>query len=305
MELRDKNGLTEQEFLNQYHQKDYPRPSLTADIAVFTVGERKNSYACRLPQLELKLLLVKRGGHPFLGCWALPGGFAEPGEDLEQTASRELEEETGVKNIPLTQMRLFSAPKRDPRSWVVSCAYLALVRQDSIQVKAGDDAQQAGWFSVSYRLVKERRLPSRESLRRERWFELALKHNQTKLNASVLEWTETGENGIKTGLTVQKQEGFAFDHAEIAARAVRELRQQTRYGFGAVQLMPKYFTLDQLQQYYEVILGRQLSKQTFRQAVAPAVEATSRFDRLPGQRTRRLYRRALDGLAVGYGDFED
>ena len=105
--LRDKNGLTEEEFLAAYRPKDYPRPSLTADIAVFSQEAG-----------ALQVLLVRRGGHPFLGKWALPGGFAQPGEAVTQTARRELEEETGLKGLRLTPVGLFSQPGRDPRMWV-------------------------------------------------------------------------------------------------------------------------------------------------------------------------------------------
>ena len=84
MELRDKNGLTEAEFLANYRPGDYPRPSVAADIVIFT---RKED--------TVRVLLVRRGGHPCLGQWALPGGFVEPGETVGHAAARELEEETG------------------------------------------------------------------------------------------------------------------------------------------------------------------------------------------------------------------
>lgn len=83
MEIRDKKGLTEQEFLDRYAEKNYPKPALTADLVVFS-----NDMDA--------VLLVKRGGHPFLGCWAFPGGFANADESVEQTALRELREETGI-----------------------------------------------------------------------------------------------------------------------------------------------------------------------------------------------------------------
>ena len=85
--LVDENGLTEEEFLSQYQPRDYERPSVTVDMLIFAVdksGENK------------RLLLIKRKNHPYLGCWALPGGFVEMKESLREAAARELEEETGV-----------------------------------------------------------------------------------------------------------------------------------------------------------------------------------------------------------------
>ena len=134
--LKDKNGLTEAEFLASYRQGDYPRPSLTADLVIFV----KNGEGVRL-------LMIRRGGHPYLGCWAVPGGFAEPGESIEETAARELEEETCLRGLPLVPVGLFSKPGRDPRGWVVSQAFVSVLSEAPAAV-AADDAAEVRWFSV-------------------------------------------------------------------------------------------------------------------------------------------------------------
>ena len=138
IELRDKRGLTESEAIERYRAKNYPKPALTADIAVFARGEG-----------GVKLLLIRRGGHPFLGCWALPGGFADAGETIERTAARELEEETGLKDLPLQLVGVYSAPGRDPRGWTVSVAYAVCVEEGQLQAVAGDDAAEAEWFDLA------------------------------------------------------------------------------------------------------------------------------------------------------------
>ena len=138
MELRDSKGLTEKEFLAAYAKKNYPRPYLTADIIL-------------LSEDRSRVLLVKRKGHPYLGKWALPGGFSEPEEALEETALREMREETGIEDLlpeDIHEIGIFSRPGRDPRGWVVTGAYMALVDPDKMKVKAGDDAADAGWFSI-------------------------------------------------------------------------------------------------------------------------------------------------------------
>lgn len=136
-ELRDRRGLTEAEAIERYRAKNYPKPALTADIAVFARGEA-----------GVKLLLIRRGGHPYLGCWALPGGFADQGETIERTAARELEEETGLKGLPLQLVGLYSAPGRDPRGWTVSAAYAVCVEEGLLKAVAGDDADEAVWFEL-------------------------------------------------------------------------------------------------------------------------------------------------------------
>ena len=98
-EIRDKNGLTEAEFLANYKVKDYPRPSLTADILVFNQFNG-----------NLQLLLIKRGGHPFINKWALPGGFVQQNERADQAAARELFEALKIKKI---YVRYFNKPRID------------------------------------------------------------------------------------------------------------------------------------------------------------------------------------------------
>ena len=133
---RDKNGLTEEEFLKNYNSDKYPKPSLTADICVIAHSDVK------------EILLIKRGGHPFIGKWALPGGFANKNETIEETASRELLEETGINNKTMKLIGVYSKPGRDPRGWVVSTAFLVDVDKSKIHPHAGDDAKEAQWFTI-------------------------------------------------------------------------------------------------------------------------------------------------------------
>jgi 8-oxo-dGTP diphosphatase len=114
---------------------EYERPAVSADIAVF-----------RRIEDELQILLILRKNPPYQGMWALPGGFMEIDESLEQTAIRELEEETGLKDIKLTQFRTFSQVDRDPRTRVVTIVFYGNVEPGKSDVKGGDDAAEARWF---------------------------------------------------------------------------------------------------------------------------------------------------------------
>lgn len=120
------------------YRYQYEHPAVTVDCAVFGLDEG-----------ELKLLLIQRGGEPFRGMWALPGGFVKMNETLEQSARRELREETGVGDLYLEQLRTYGDPGRDPRERVISVAYVALVNLYEHAVKADTDANEAAWFELS------------------------------------------------------------------------------------------------------------------------------------------------------------
>ncbi|MBO4514124.1 MAG: NUDIX hydrolase, partial [Lachnospiraceae bacterium] len=131
----------EKAFLENYDPDKYKKPSVTADVVTLTVDE----------QDQLCILLIKRGGYPYKGKWALPGGFMNTDEEsVTQAARRELYEETGVQDVSLRQLYTFSQPGRDPRMHVVSVAYTALVPKGSLKVRAGDDAWEAEVFRISY-----------------------------------------------------------------------------------------------------------------------------------------------------------
>ena len=132
MELRDQNGLTEAEFIRQYDPNRYEKPAVTVDMLIFTVNPEKDD--------SLELLMIERGGHPFLGKWAIPGGFVEMEESLEEAAARELKEETDLSDIYMEQLYTFGDVGRDPRMRVISVAYMALVAKVKwFTVKPGAD----------------------------------------------------------------------------------------------------------------------------------------------------------------------
>lgn len=115
----------------------YPRPAVTADCVVF-----------RLYGSTLQVLLIERRGEPYKGCWAFPGGFMNMDETIEQCALRELEEETGLHQVELEQLRAYSNPDRDPRDRVMTIAFIGQLSQENCEVVAGDDAAKAHWFAV-------------------------------------------------------------------------------------------------------------------------------------------------------------
>ena len=116
---------------------DWPRPMVTVDATVFTHSGGK-----------IKVLLIKRGNEPFKGKWAVPGGFVNMDEELEDAIVRELEEETGLTGVHLEQMHTFGTVGRDPRGRQITIVFMGIAKEEQTKVEAGDDAAEAKWFDT-------------------------------------------------------------------------------------------------------------------------------------------------------------
>ncbi|MCB9852211.1 MAG: NUDIX hydrolase [Phycisphaerales bacterium] len=184
------------------HTYDYPRPMVTVDCVVFGLDADR-----------LQVLLIRRKSDPFKDRWALPGGFVDMDEALEDAARRELTEETGLKDIFLEQLFTFGDPDRDPRGRSISVAYYGLVSMRRHTPEAASDASEVVWKDAT-------------SVRR-----------------------------------------LAFDHDTILNVALERLRAKVRYKPIGFELLPRKFTLSQLQKLYEVILERPLDKRNFRRKI--------------------------------------
>lgn len=180
-----------------------PKVHMTVDVVIFTLRE-----------WELQVLLVQRGVPPFKGQWALPGGFVLEDESVDAAARRELEEETGVRDVYLEQLYTFGDVGRDPRGRVITVAYFALLTTDTTPLVAGTDAGAARWIAA------------------------------------------------------RKHPPLAFDHEKILRYALERLENKLDYTTVGFKLLPKKFTLSQLQRVYETVLGRSLDKRNFRRKIA-------------------------------------
>ena len=228
--IRNKDGLTEEEFLAQYNPSDYERPSVTVDMMVL----------CMSKHLEnMKILLIQRGDHPFINQWALAGGFVDIKESTYQAACRELEEETGLKNIYLEQLYTMSQPDRDPRMRVITVSYIALINEQ--EVKAGDDAKNALWFDI-VKFTNSR---------------LILHNSDEDITIDYKLNKKYFKNGVITveGLVPEHFSGekLAADHVNISDVAFN--------------LLPKVFSIADLRRVYEIILGKELYKTNFKKHV--------------------------------------
>jgi 8-oxo-dGTP diphosphatase len=151
-----------------------PRPAVTVDVVIFTLQENAEERA-----RSLHVLLLKRRFPPFEDHWAIPGGFVKLDEPLDEAARRELEEETGLRDVYLEQLYTFGAPDRDPRTRVISVAYFALVRADQQTIRVSDESLEVRWFAVD-------RLPQPLAFDHDRILAVALDRLRSKLEYTTL-----------------------------------------------------------------------------------------------------------------------
>ncbi|OXM85331.1 NUDIX hydrolase [Paenibacillus rigui] len=290
MELRDRSGLTEKEFLQSYDVSLYERPSVTVDMLIFTVTDKEQDNYRKLPEKALQLLLIKRGEHPYLGQWALPGGFVAMHESIEEAAQRELKSETNIDSIYMEQLFTWGDVGRDPRTRVISCSYMALVDRTAMDVKAGDDADEARWFEVTYDLFQEKRTNFDDGFEYEKLMKIALKGELELLTATIKIVETLKGRSTKMITEIVECKGIAFDHAQIIEYAIRRLQNKIEYTDIVFNLMPPLFTLSELQQVYEVILGKELLAAAFRRKIANMVVETNEYTKDAGHRPSKLYR---------------
>lgn len=140
---KNKEGQDLREFLDSYDPFIYRNPSVTVDTLVFTYIIEEN-----IKKIN-KVLMIKRANHPGIGWWALPGGFVEYRENLEDAARRELKEETGIDDLSIVQLGFYGDYDRDPRTRIITAAYIAFVEEGRLRAVAADDAADAVWFEIS------------------------------------------------------------------------------------------------------------------------------------------------------------
>lgn len=203
----------------------------------------------------LKALLVKRQEHPDRGKWSLPGGFVRIPESLEESAVRVLSTKTGLQGIFLEQLYTFGAPERDPRTRVITVAYYALVDSGKL-----------------WRIVQL----------------------EEHIQLATLRVPWTGETGgpVDAVDAAGKRLAVAFDHARILGTAVGRLRGKLNYAPIGFELLPRLFTLLELQTIHETILGRPLNKDSFRRRMLASglIAPTGQRETDVGHRPAELYR---------------
>ncbi len=223
---RNRAGQTLEEFLEGYDPYKYRTPSCTADAVIFSCAEPLTR------ELRgIRLLLVKRSNHPSIGYWALPGGFVDMEENLEESAKRELLEETGISGLPMEQIASYGNYDRDPRTRVITTAYMALVQGQELKARAGDDAADAVWCELELEKIADGGTADWEAKPEQETeittYRLSVKNQEKGLDTCALVERRRRPGLIREeSFTVKDCGLIAVDHAAIIVQALTILQER-------------------------------------------------------------------------------
>ena len=268
MEILNEKGQSESEFLAAYDDSMYRKANNTVDMLLFTVRDG-----------VLQLLLIKRRNHPWIGRWALPGGFVEYDEDLDTAVLRELKEETNVSDAAyFRQLYTLGKVDRDPRSRTISTAYLSLSPEENLRdVRGGYDAREAAWFTVEKKTV--------ELKENERVSLLTLK-GEVEISYEITETVQG--NYIKRSSRLMSEDELAADHIKPVNMAVDQLRSNAVSSGLLFNLLPEKFTLKEVQTAYEAVSGLKVDTPNFRRSIVSRLTATGEYRK--NRKAAMLYR---------------
>lgn len=266
---------SEKEFLENYNKDEFEQLSMTADILVVSVSDQMKINYRKNNQKRMSVLLVKRENYPFKDKWCLPGGFLDPKKELlEDCAKRVLKKETNLSNIYLEQLYTYDAIDRDPRMRVVSTSYVALIDKNLLTEKM---LENASWFDVIL-------LEEKGSL-----VDVILDNGEEQITFQIKK-QKREKTTDRYQFSITKNKSLAFDHPMVILAGIERIRNKINYTDIVFNMMPKYFTLGELQQVYEVILNKKLLDPAFRRIIANKVEKTEKMKTGEGHRPSVLYK---------------
>ena len=269
-----KEYATEEEFLKDYDPSIYPRFAIATDIIVFGISSVDHSEYRKLDSKKMSLLLIKRDDYPYKGKWCLPGGFVYIDEDLDDSPKRVLKNETGLDNIYLEQLYTFGSVNRDPRMRVISSSYMALIDKDVVDESLKNESS---WFDiVDIKYEKDK---------------IKVKLSNGEENLSFVVGRKISEHTTdRYKFNIIENNDLSFDNPLVIVSGIERLKNKLLYTDIVFNMMPKLFTLGELQKVYELILGKKLLDPAFRRMIKDKVEETEEYKTGEGHRPSKLFK---------------
>lgn len=261
---------SDEEFLKNYNSDDYEKMSITTDITLFSISDKKQENYRKKAAKSFSVLLVKRSTPPFINRYCIPGGFLSLDEKLLDCAKRVLFIEANLENIYLNQIHTFSDIDRDIRGRVLSVSYLGLIDKNLIESSL---KEQASFFDLT--LTED-----------QQYITLSFSNEKDSFSCKLLR--EVDIYGIISYKEIENSY-IAFDNLKMLMHSIDYLKQNLSHNDFVFHMLPKYFTLKELQLVYETILGRKLIDSVFRRTIKDNVIPTDMVKNDGGHRPSVLY----------------
>lgn len=270
-EYREVNYTSDEEFLKNYSSDDYEKMSITTDITLFSVSDIVTNNYRKKNGKSFSILLVERQSAPFMNRFCIPGGFLSLDEKLLDAAKRILFTEANIEDVYLNQFHTFSDIDRDSRGRVLSVSFLGLIDKNTILKRL---KPKASFFDLTF-------------TEEEDVISIVFKNEERSFTCRVRKSVDA--YGI-TSFTEIENPYIAFDHLKIIATALEYLKERIQSQDIIYHLLPKEFTLKELQMVYEAILGKKLIDSVFRRTIKDKVVPTDKYKKDGGHRPSKLYR---------------
>lgn len=268
-------------FNELYSDSEYEKPSVTVDAVIFRLVDKQSKNYRKLPEKKLQVYLTKRGYAPYKDFYSIVGTFIDLKLELAESLKMCVLKKVELENYYYEQLFTFGTPGRDPRDRIISVSYMLLTNQET-KINGGE------WFDIDITTqnIKNEKTSSGYVITKE--YKIVFSNENTSLE-SVIEVDISKSNLEETKNISIKSTDLAFDHAKIIFYALERLKNKLEYTDIIFNLLPKEFTLTELKNSYEVILGQKLLDANFRRKTSKLVAPTSNYVTGKGHRSSQLF----------------
>lgn len=273
------------EFLELYSDSEYDKPSVTVDNVILRFTDKLSNNYRKLPKKQLQIALLKRNYSPFKDCYALPGTFIDLNNTLSTTVKKCLKSKVNLQDFYYEQLYTFGDNQRDPRTRVLSVAYMILTNSQ-------ENLSNAEWFDISVETNPIVLTETKEGYLQTQKIKINLSNNYTSLENEILvKFEKRNHEEIKEIEIINSQ--LAFDHIKILFFALERLKNKLEYTDIIFNLMPNNFTLTELKLCFEEILQEKLLDANFRRKIANKVKPVDDYVKEKGHRPSRMFTRNI------------
>ncbi|PKK95790.1 MAG: ADP-ribose pyrophosphatase [Tenericutes bacterium HGW-Tenericutes-4] len=280
----------DKQFLTLYSDSEYEKPSVTVDAVIFRLINKEVKNYRKLPEKKLQVFLTKRQYSPFKDHFSVIGTFINLNTELSNTMKLCVKNKANLEHFYFEQLFTFGDKARDPRTRVLSVSYL-LLTSDQEELTNGE------WFDVTLVEQQNKTHELVNGYTQEKLFTIELSNQHHTLKNEIKVVVEKSELEQKKEIIITKTD-LAFDHSKIIFYALDRLKNKLEYTDIIFNLLPKHFTLTELKQSYEIILGEKLLDANFRRKTAKMVSATSEYLTGKGHRSSQLFKHNPNWIAI-------